>query len=121
MLILVGYYFDIAANAFDLHFTCFLNRFTDFHISELGINNIILNLGACGLDEYDILLLIICTLLWFFISFVEENKKARHARFILSRKLPLRWAIIYLGIFIVIIFGYYGPGVNPADFVYMQF
>ena len=41
--------------------------------------------------------------------------------FILSRKLPLRWAIIYLGIFIVIIFGYYGPGVNPADFVYMQF
>ena len=35
-----------------------------------------------------------------------------------TSKLPLRWAIIYLGIFIVIIFGYYGPGVNPADFVY---
>ena len=94
---------------------------TDFHISELGINNIILNLGACGLDKYDILLLIICTLLWFFISFVEENKKLDMRDFILSRKLPLRWAIIYLGIFIVIIFGYYGPGVNPADFVYMQF
>ena len=41
--------------------------------------------------------------------------------FILSRKLPLRWAIIYLGIFIVKIFGYYGPGVNTADFVYMNF
>ena len=59
--------------------------------------------------------------MWFFISFVEENKKLDMRDFILSRKLPLRWAIIYLGIFIVIIVGYYGPGVNPADFVYMQF
>mgnify|MGYP007069017400 FL=1 len=120
MLILVGYYFDIAANA-STAFHMLFKSVTDFHISELGINNIILNLGACGLDEYDILLLIICTLLWFFISFVEENKKLDMREFILSRKLPLRWAIIYLGIFIVIIFGYYGPGVNPADFVYMQF
>lgn len=120
MLILVGYYFDIAANA-SAAFHMLFKSVTDFHISELGINNIILNLGACGLDEYDILLLIICTLLWFFISFVEENKKLDMRDFILSRKLPLRWAIIYLGIFIVIIFGYYGPGVNPADFVYMQF
>lgn len=120
MLILVGYYFDIAANA-STAFHMLFKSVTDFHISELGINNIILNLGACGLDEYDILLLIICTLLWFFISFVEENKKLDMRDFILSRKLPLRWAIIYLGIFIVIIFGYYGPGVNPADFVYMQF
>ena len=120
MLILVGYYFDIAANA-STAFHMLFKSVTDFHISELGINNIILNLGACGLDQYDILLLIICTLLWFFISFVEENKKLDMRDFILSRKLPLRWAIIYLGIFIVIIFGYYGPGVNPADFVYMQF
>lgn len=120
MLILVGYYFDIAANA-STAFHMLFKSVTDFHISELGINNIILNLGACGLDEYDILLLIICMLLWFFISFVEENKKLDMRDFILSRKLPLRWAIIYLGIFIVIIFGYYGPGVNPADFVYMQF
>ena len=40
---------------------------------------------------------------------------------ILSKKLPARWAILYVGIFVLIIFGYYGPGVNPADFVYMQF
>ena len=80
MLILVGYYFDIAANA-STAFHMLFKSVTDFHISELGINNIILNLGACGLDEYDILLLIICTLLWFFISFVEENKKLDMRRF----------------------------------------
>lgn len=85
MLILVGYYFDIAANA-STAFHMLFKSVTDFHISELGINNIILNLGACGLDEYDILLLIICTLLWFFISFVEENKKLDMRDFILSRK-----------------------------------
>ena len=58
MLILVGYYFDIAANA-STAFHAF-KSVTDFHISELGINNIILNLRSMRTGrKYDILLLII--------------------------------------------------------------
>ena len=57
----------------------------------------------------------------FFISLYEEKKKVDLRDVILSKKLPARWAILYVGIFVLIIFGYYGPGVNPADFVYMQF
>ena len=33
----------------------------------------------------------------------------------------LRWIIIYVGIMAIIVLGTYGPGYNPADFVYMQF
>ena len=57
----------------------------------------------------------------FFISLYEEKKKVDLRDVILSKKLPARWATLYVRIFVLIIFGYYGPGVNPADFVYMQF
>ncbi len=120
ILILAGYYFDIAANA-TTAFKMLVRSVSDFHISQLGLGAIIDNLGGCGLDMADLGILIVSTIVLFFISLVEERKKLDMREFILTRKLPARWALIYLGIFIVIIFGYYGPGVNPADFVYMQF
>ena len=33
----------------------------------------------------------------------------------------LRFALIFIGIMAVIVYGIYGSGYNPADFVYMQF
>ena len=120
ILVLIGYYFDIAANAVTA-FGMLARTVTDFHISQLGISAISTNLGACGLDTGDLCILIIATLVLFFVSFAEEKGKMDMRDYVLTRKLPLRWGLIYLGLFAVIIFGYYGPGVNPADFVYMQF
>ena len=52
---------------------------------------------------------------------VKEKKNLMIRDWLMARKLPVQWIIIMAGIFSVIIFGYYGPGINPADFVYMQF
>ena len=43
-------------------------------------------------------------------------------REMLDRKpFLLRFAVIFIGIMAVIVYGVYGSGYNPADFVYMQF
>ena len=38
-----------------------------------------------------------------------------------SRPLPVRWAVYTVVMIIVMIFGYYGPGYDPADFIYVTF
>lgn len=39
----------------------------------------------------------------------------------MKQNLWFRWAVFYLGIFAVIIFGVYGPEYNAAQFIYFQF
>lgn len=38
-----------------------------------------------------------------------------------NRNIVIRWAIYWLFMTIAIIFGVYGPGYNPADFIYVTF
>ncbi len=120
IMVLIGYYFDIAKNA-TTAFRMLGKSVTDFHIGQLRPGMIIKNIGGCGLDKADLLIIFLAAVALFFISLYEEKKKVDLRDVILSKKLPARWAILYVGIFVLIIFGYYGPGVNPADFVYMQF
>ena len=120
IMVLIGYYFDIAKNA-TTAFRMLGKSVTDFHIGQLRPGMIIKNIGECGLDKADLLIIFLAAVALFFISLYEEKKKVDLRDVILSKKLPARWAILYVGIFVLIIFGYYGPGVNPADFVYMQF
>ena len=120
IMVLIGYYFDIAKNA-TTAFRMLGKSVTDFHIGQLRPGMIIKNIGECGLDKADLLIIFVAAVALFFISLYEEKKKVDLRDVILSKKLPARWAILYVGIFVLIIFGYYGPGVNPADFVYMQF
>lgn len=120
ILVLVGYYFDIAGNAKEA-FTMLVRSVTDFHIGDWRPRHIVHTLHASGLDKWDYRLILACAIGLFIVSFVQEKKKVDYKDFILERKLPIRWLLIILGIIMVAIFGYYGPGVNPADFVYMQF
>ena len=43
------------------------------------------------------------------------------ARKLYEAPLPLRWVILFAGIFIILTFGFYGPGYDPAPFIYFQF
>lgn len=120
IMILVGYYFDIAKNAHDAYLML-VKSVTDFHITEMNPYTIVKTLDLTGLDCWDYLVLVVATIGWFFISLYQERTQRELRKVVLTRKLPLRWCILLLGIFAVLLFGYYGPGVNPADFVYMQF
>jgi hypothetical protein len=38
-----------------------------------------------------------------------------------KQNIVFRWAVIYIAIFSILIFGIYGPGFDASSFVYMQF
>ena len=79
-------------------------------------------LKASGLDIYDFYIILIGTILLFFISLYKEKKKVEDLReVILSAKTGTRLLAVCVGIIILIFFGYYGSGIDPAEFVYMQF
>ncbi|MCR5665216.1 MAG: MBOAT family protein [Eubacterium sp.] len=120
VMILVGYYFDIAKNAKDA-MSMLVRSVTDFHITDCAPKAFIETLQSTGLDGKDYMLLLISVGFWFCVSMYQERTGREIRKVILIQKTSRRWAILLLGIFAVLLFGYYGPAVQPADFVYMQF
>lgn len=120
ILVLVGYYFDIADDLSQAVYML-VKSVTDFHISDFSYGSFMAALKPCGYRTADFMLLALLTVFLFMVSLVKEKKNLMIRDWLMARKLPVQWIIIMAGIFSVIIFGYYGPGINPADFVYMQF
>ncbi|MCR4610668.1 MAG: MBOAT family protein [Lachnospiraceae bacterium] len=121
LMVLIGYYFDVASGAMDA-FSMLFRSVTDFHITDFAWGNFKTLLESSGLNMYDFYILLISCIALFMISFYKEKKKCEDLRVkILSFKTGRRLATISLGLIILILFGYYGTGISPADFVYMQF
>ena len=120
ILVLVGYYFDIADDLSQAVYML-VKSVTDFHISDFSYGNFMAALKPCGYRTADFMLLAVLTVFLFMVSLAKEKKNLIIRDWLMAKKLPVQWIIIMAGIFSVIIFGYYGPGINPADFVYMQF
>ena len=54
------------------------------------------------------------------VDIMHENKiQIRES--IMGQPLPVRWAIVYAALFMILIFGIYGPGYDAASFIYFQF
>ena len=49
------------------------------------------------------------------------NERVRYCKKIIALPLWARWCVFYVMIFSILIFGYYGPGFNAAQFIYAQF
>ena len=63
----------------------------------------------------------ISILLLIFLLIVQL--KQRHLniiKWVLSKNILIRWAIYFIGIFAIIIFGYYGS-TDGSEFIYFQF
>ena len=121
IMVLIGYYFDVAQGAMDA-FDMLLRSVADFHITDYAWSNVCLLFNAGGLDVHDIYIILIGAVCLFFISLYKEKKKVEDLRgVILDAKTAPRFWIVVLGIIILIFFGYYGSGIDPAEFVYMQF
>lgn len=82
----------------------------DFDLSFL--NNFGLNTS-----DFTLLLLSICILLC--VDVLRKYINVRES--IMQQNLVFRWILYYSIIFIILIFGIYGPGYDAGSFVYMQF
>ncbi len=116
LVILVGYVFDVAPS-FGQAMRTFALAFTDWNIAA-GMEQIA-GMGLC-IPEY--VLLLVSTVFLFRVSQIQERNGGTTIRAMLDeRPFIVRWLVLYFGILALVIFGVYGPGYNPADFVYMQF
>lgn len=116
VVVAIGYVFDVAANFKDAMYT-FGKMITDqdFAKGRAEINNL-------GIDIVDYLSLFICTVFLLCVSLVQERNSDRSLRVMLDEKpFIIRYVLLLVGILYILVFGIYGPGYDPAEFVYMQF
>ena len=116
LIVLVGYVFDVAPNFGEGMRTLVLS-FTGQNLSQ-GLEEI----GKLGLIAQDYVLLLLGAAVILTASIIQERHQDTDIRTMLDkRSYALRFALLYIGVMSVIIFGIYGSGYNAADFVYMQF
>lgn len=73
-----------------------------------------------GLTQIDFLVILVCCIAWFFISYSQEKgTKIREA--LDNQPLPVRWLVYLAGFVAVVVFGIYGPGYDASAFIYRGF
>lgn len=116
LVVLVGYVFDVAPN-FAQAMNTFKLAFTDQSFS-VGWSQI----SELGLDKFDYSIIIFAMIVVFVASVIQERHSSTTIREMLDKKsFALRGLVIFAGLMLVLVFGIYGPGYDPAAFVYMQF
>lgn len=117
IVVLIGYYFDIARGFRDA-VSMLWRSVTDLHVKDfLSFSS----LAKSKLDKYDYLIIFVGCIVIFVISIIQETKKDSVRNLLSRKRLPVQWLLYILMIVCIIMFGYFGPGTTPADFVYMQF
>ena len=117
LLVLIGYYFDIAVN-FKAAMIMLWRSVADFSLRDFSDFSCLMDSSLTGKDY---LVIIFGCLVIFIISLIQE-KTGRSVREQLSEKsILIQWPLYILLILMIVILGVYGPGSNPAEFVYMQF
>lgn len=84
--------------------------------SEYLIGNRLLTIG---LDAAHLVMLAAAMLVLLAVSLLQEKGEIREM--LDKQPLLIRWAVYLAGIAIVIVFGYYGPSIEPNAFIYAQF
>lgn len=117
ILVLVGYYFDIAKDFSDA-MSMLLRSVIDFHFTDLCHLS---PLTLSGVDYKDFLVLLAGAIIIFISSLIQEITGKEIRELLWQRHYLLQACLILAGLACIIVFGCYGPDFNPADFVYMQF
>ena len=116
VIVLIGYVFDIAPS-----FRAAMEMFAAT-ITRQNIRGAMADISVFDLTKKDYLVLILGVIVMFFVSLIQEKNPDTTLRQLLDRKpFILRYLLILAAILVLLVFGIYGPGFNPAEFVYMQF
>ena len=116
IIVCVGYVFDLAKD---------MSHAMGLFASILTRQNPIAAIQNPYVDNFlfdDYVMIALCTLVLFVVSCIQERHSDTSVRIILDQKpFILRYCLLLVGILTLMIFAVYGPDVNVADFVYMQF
>lgn len=116
LIVLVGYMFDIApsfSGAMNMIGASLFNQ--NLALGASQIKNL-------GLGNKDYIILFAGMIIIFVVSVIQEKHSTTTLREILDIKaFVIRGGLIFLCIVTILVFGIYGPGYSPAEFVYMQF
>lgn len=75
------------------------------------------SLYQLGLDEKNFRLMLITIIFLFIVDAIQE--RGVHIRTeIAKQNIVIRWAVYYLGILAIVLFGIYGPGFDARSFIY---
>ena len=77
------------------------------------------NLFSYGLNAYFLLSSAIFVILLWAVDILQERMSLRDK--LSQQHIAIRWAVTFIGIFAIIIFGVYGPGYSASSFIYEQF
>ncbi len=114
LIVLVGYVFDVAPD-FPQSMRTFALALTNQNFGE-GFSQI----RDLGLTKLDFGVILMGMLVMLAISILRE-KKGSVRRMLDEKPFVVRYVVILAGLLVTLWFGIYGPGYDPADFVYMQF
>ena len=78
-----------------------------------------LGISTLSLDEKDFYVLLVAIVVLLVIDFLKDKIHLRAA--LLKQNLVFRYAIYYCILFIILIFGIYGPEFDESTFIYFQF
>ena len=78
------------------------------------------SLYKLGLDKPEMTVLFFALLLLFVVSFTQE-KGIKIRSWLQKQPAVFRYAMVILLICVIVIYGYYGPNVSEADFIYGGF
>ena len=116
VLVLIGYYFDIAANLKDA--LDMLRR----TLTDQSISVFMSEWRSLGMRKLEYLILIAGVMVIFYFSVRLEQEKLETPVDLLEKRAGIvQWIVLTVTIIWIILMGIYGPGYNSADFVYMQF
>ena len=79
------------------------------------------SLYKLGLDNFEMNILIISLIVLFLVDLIKYIKKETIYEFLKNQCLYFRWAVIFFLLFFIIIYGKYGAGFDPKQFIYFQF
>ena len=89
---------------------------SDFSVSSLWNFKLI---ASTGFDKNHVIVSAIAILVLLIVDIMQEKWKIRDL--LAKQNIVIRWLIIYIALFAVIIFGIYGPGYDASSFIYEQF
>jgi alginate O-acetyltransferase complex protein AlgI len=77
------------------------------------------SLYKLGLDPLDFLIAILSLGVVLIVNLLQRNKNLRYE--LSKQNIVFRWSVYLTSILIILIFGMYGSGYNPQQFIYSKF